>query len=440
VSFRLPNFTTLVKSNVEVGPNARKELDVILQLTLSASVVVTGKATFTNLADVEDPSASLLGVADSATQGAITAKQLDTRPLMRVGEVLETVPGLVISQHSGEGKANQYYLRGFNLDHGTDFATTVAGMPVNMPTHAHGQGYSDLSFLIPELVSGVQFRKGPYFAEDGDFSSAGSATINYVNVLDRPVARLSGGQEGWARVVAAASPAVSDGRMLTAIEIAHDDGPWTQPDEFRKVNGVMRYSRGDGVNGIALTGMAYQGRWHSTDQVPDRAIRERLISRFGNIDSTDGGTASRYSGSVDWQRARGNEGVSATAYGIRRSSPCFRISRSSSMIRCTVISSSKRTGGSSPEGGSPTGALVSGRDAPSRPSAECSCGTTISGWWASITPRVDRASGQSVRTTCSKRAPGSTPRMPCSGRSGSVLRQLGPATGCELERADFIDI
>jgi len=84
---------------------------------------------------------------------------------MRSGEVLETVPGVIVSQHSGEGKANQYYLRGFNLDHGTDFATTVAGMPVNMPTHAHGQGYSDLNFLIPELVSGVQYSKGPYFAD-----------------------------------------------------------------------------------------------------------------------------------------------------------------------------------------------------------------------------------------------------------------------------------
>jgi hypothetical protein len=316
VSFRLPNFTTLVKPNVAVEAHARKELDVTLQLTMSASVVVTGKATFTNLADVEDPSASLLGVADAATQGAITAKQLDSRPLMRVGEVLETVPGLVISQHSGEGKANQYYLRGFNLDHGTDFATTVAGMPVNMPTHAHGQGYSDLSFLVPELVSGVQFRKGPYFAEDGDFSSAGSATINYVNALDRPLVRLSVGQEGWSRVVAAVSPPVRDARLLTAIEIAHDDGPWTRPDAFRKVNGVVRYSRGDAVNGLALTGMAYEGRWHSTDQVPVRAIREGFISRFGNVDPTDGGTASRYSGSVDWQRARGSAAINATAYAI----------------------------------------------------------------------------------------------------------------------------
>ena len=155
--------------------------DVALHLALNADVTVTGKRTFTNLADAADPAGNLIGIAQSASQGAITARQLDARPIMRSGEVLETVPGVVISQHSGEGKANQYYLRGFNLDHGTDFATTVAGMPVNMPTHGHGHGYSDANFLIPELVSGVQFSKGPYFADQGDFATAGAANINYVN-------------------------------------------------------------------------------------------------------------------------------------------------------------------------------------------------------------------------------------------------------------------
>jgi hypothetical protein len=317
LSFRLPNFGFVVKPDVEVVSGGQRTLDVVLHLSLNADVVVTGRSTFTNLADVPDPTASLLGVADAATQGAITARQLESRPLMRVGEVLETVPGLVISQHSGEGKANQYYLRGFNLDHGTDFATTVAGMPVNMPTHAHGQGYSDLNFLVPELVSGVQFRKGPYFAEDADFSSAGSATINYTNALDRSIVRLSGGEEGWARIVAAASPRLGDGRLLAGLELGHNDGPWTHPDAFRKVNGVLRYSRGDAVNGFSATGMAYAGRWNSTDQVPDRAIRDGSIPRFGNIDPTDGGVAHRYSGSVEWQRGHGSGGWRATAFVIR---------------------------------------------------------------------------------------------------------------------------
>ena len=156
MTFTLVNFASLHRE-VAVTSADGARLDAVLHLALNADVTVTGKATFTNLADADNPAENLVGVAQSASQGAITAQQLGARPMARAGEVLETIPGVIISQHSGEGKANQYYLRGFNLDHGTDFATTVAGMPVNMPTHAHGQGYSDLNFLITELVSGVQY-------------------------------------------------------------------------------------------------------------------------------------------------------------------------------------------------------------------------------------------------------------------------------------------
>ena len=213
-------------------------------------MTVSGKSTFTNLADAPDPSQDLVGIAQSASQGAVTARQLDTRPIMRPGEVLETVPGVVISQHSGEGKANQYYLRGFNLDHGTDFATTVAGMPVNMPTHGHGHGYSDLNFLIPELASGVQFSKGPYFAEHGDFATAGTANINYTNTLARPIARVGGGNDAFGRVLVAAAPTVGRGTLLAALELERSDGPWEQPDDLRKFNGLIRYTRGDSRNGL----------------------------------------------------------------------------------------------------------------------------------------------------------------------------------------------
>src|SRR5262249_40171881 len=154
------------------------------------------------------------GVAKAASQGAVTAAEIERRPIMSAGEILETVPGVIISQHSGEGKANQYYLRGFNLDHGTDFATTVAAVPVNLPTHAHGQGYSDANFLIPELVTGVQYRKGPYYADQGDFSAAGSANVSYANVLDRSLASVSLGQERWRRLFAAAAPRVGAGHLL----------------------------------------------------------------------------------------------------------------------------------------------------------------------------------------------------------------------------------
>src|ERR1051325_4530516 len=117
----------------------------------------------------------LVGIADSATEGTIGAKQIEMQPILRAGEILETVPGVIITQHAGGGKANQYFLRGFNLDHGTDFATSIDGMPVNLPTHGHGEGYADMNTVIPEFVERVDFRKGPYYADVGNYGSGGSA-------------------------------------------------------------------------------------------------------------------------------------------------------------------------------------------------------------------------------------------------------------------------
>src|SRR5262245_37021488 len=315
LAFTLINFAT-VRKEIEITASGAPRVDVVMHLALSADVTVTSKRTFANLADVDNPAENLVGIATASSQGAITSRQLDARPLMRTGEVLETVPGVVISQHSGEGKANQYYLRGFNLDHGTDFATTVAGMPVNLPTHGHGHGYSDLNFLIPELVSGVQFSKGPYFADQGDFTTAGSANINYASVLDRPIVRVGRGDEGYARALVAASPAVGTGHLLGALEVEHNDGPWDRPDKYRKVNGLIRYGRGDAVNGLSVTGMGYRATWNSTDQIPRRAIDEGLIDRFGTIDNTDGGDTYRYSGSVEWQRSRNNATIKVVGFGF----------------------------------------------------------------------------------------------------------------------------
>jgi len=236
---------------------------------------------------------------------------------MRAGEVLETVPGMIVSQHSGEGKANQYYLRGFNLDHGTDFSTTIAGVPVNTPTGAHAHGYADASFLIPELVSGVQFKKGPYFADEGDFSAAGAANINYVNVLDAPMLDLSAGEEGWGRAFAAVSPRIGSGTLLAALELNKMDGPWTRPDDYEKVNAVVRYSRGDNRNGFSLTGMSYRAGWNSTDQVPQRAIDAGVIDRFGTLDDSDGGEAGRHSVAADVHRTIGGTSIRATGFALR---------------------------------------------------------------------------------------------------------------------------
>ena len=316
VSFRRPGFATTVHE-VQVEPGRAGALDASLAPAVSAALMVTAKGTFRNLAEVDAGGAELVGVADTASEGVVSGRQMDGRPVYRVGEVLEAVPGVVISQHSGEGKANQYYVRGFNIDHGTDLATTVAGVPANMPTHAHGQGYADVSFLIPELVSAVQFRKGPYFADEGDFSSAGAIHVRYANTLDRPFAALEGGQGRYGRALVAGSSAVGGGHVLYAGEALHHDGPWESPDGYRKLNGVLRYSRGTGLSGSSLTAMAYDGRWNSTDQAPQRAFDSGALSRFGPIDTTDGGSSQRLSLSGAWRRSTASGTTDLEVYALR---------------------------------------------------------------------------------------------------------------------------
>ena len=258
-----------------------------------------------------------IGLWDAASQGGVTKEVIEKRPILRAGEILENVPGMIVTQHSGEGKANQYFLRGYNLDHGTDFATWVAGMPVNMPTHAHGHGYTDLNFLIPELVSRVLYTKGPYFAQEGDFSSAGTARIHYANSLVANVASLTGGTKGYARMLLAGSPEFGPGRLLYALEYQHNDGPWTNPDNFAKRNAVLRYSQGTQANGFNITGMAYNANWNSTDQIPQRAVNTGLIDRYGAIDPSDGGKSARYSVSGEWRQSSGSISREANLYVIR---------------------------------------------------------------------------------------------------------------------------
>jgi outer membrane receptor protein involved in Fe transport len=316
LSLRLINFADVNHPNILVREGETITLDEVMHLALNAEVVVIGKRMFVNLADAEHPEENLVGIASSASQGAITAKQLDVRPFMRQGEVLETVPGVIITQHSGEGKANQYFLRGFNLDHGSDFAMTVAGTPVNMPTHAHSQGYSDINFLIPELVAGVQYSKGPYFADQGDFATAGASNINYATTLERPIVRLEAGTYSFGRALFAASPKFGKGHVLTAFETSTNAGPWSVPDSYRKYNGVLRYSQGDNVNGLSLTFMGYHGEWNATEATPQRAIDAGVIDRFGSIDPTDGGHTYRYSVGGEWQHGSGNTLTKVQAFGL----------------------------------------------------------------------------------------------------------------------------
>lgn len=253
----------------------------------------------------------------AASSHYVPREEIAARPVARTGEVLEAAPGLIVTQHSGEGKANQYFLRGFNLDHGTDLAISVDGMPVNMPTHAHGQGYADTNFLIPELLGGIRVRKGPYYSDDGDFATAGALRLDLVNALERPFVQGTVGSFGYWRGLAAGSTSLGAGTLLGAVDATAYDGPWQRPDNLRRINGLLRYSQGTEADGFSLTGMAYAGRWRSTDQVAARAVSEGLIDRFGTLDPTDGGRSQRYSLSGRWSRTGAYGTTRVSAYAIR---------------------------------------------------------------------------------------------------------------------------
>ncbi|MCK1716717.1 TonB-dependent receptor [Bradyrhizobium sp. 141] len=247
----------------------------------------------TQAPDVRSVASGAKGQPGMASEITISGEELNARPFTRPGEALEAVPGLIVTQHSGEGKANQYFLRGYNLDHGTDLAITVDGVPVNMRTHAHGQGYADLNWLIPETIAAVDVRKGPYFAEEGDFASAGSIHIGLID-RTRGIAQASAGSFGYRRLLGMDSAKVGDGALLVAGEIGTYNGPWDNPDNVRKLNGLVRYSQGTATDGVSVTGMAYANRWNSTDQVPQRAITGGLLDRFGSEDPSDGGNTNRF--------------------------------------------------------------------------------------------------------------------------------------------------
>lgn len=260
----------------------------------------------------------LTGTAPSASVGYVGRRDLQVRPLSREGELLETIPGMILTQHSGGGKANQMFVRGFNLDHGTDFSTRIEGMPLNIPSHAHGQGYTDLNFLVPELVDHVEYSLGNYYAEIGDFGSAGGADIRLSRRLDRPVLSLAAGEYGHRRVSAAASTDIGRvGSMLAGGELHGYDGPWEVPEAQRKASGVLRYSTEGRTNSVSLLALAYHNSWHASDPIPLRAVRSGEVGRFGQIDPAQGGATSRYSLSVTWDRSGRSSSQSVDAYAIR---------------------------------------------------------------------------------------------------------------------------
>lgn len=286
------------------------------QDSLPASARDTAKAVELRAITVTGRADDLIGTASTASEGRVGAADLRIRPIAREGELLETVPGVIVTQHSGDGKANQYFVRGFNLDHGTDFQTRIEGMPVNMASHAHGQGYTDLNFLIPELVEYLDYRLGVYHAEVGDFGSAGSAEFHLVKRLARPFVTVGGGEFGLARGAAGVSERVGNGDLLVAGEVKGYNGPWQLAQRVRKFSGVSRYSWNRGASQFSLLAMGYRNTWNSSDQIPLRAVQSGLISRFGNIDNSDGGNTQRYSLSGSWRHVGDNSVQDVQLFGI----------------------------------------------------------------------------------------------------------------------------
>lgn len=251
---------------------------------------------------VEGRGLDLIGDANTSSEGQVGAGELSARPFLRRGELLEVVPGLVVTQHSGSGKANQYFLRGFNIDHGTDFAISVDGMPANARSHAHGQGYADTNFIIPELVRRIDYQKGAFSAENGDFSAAGAAQFHLVTSLPRGIAKLELGEDNHARAVLADTfRRAGDSAAATTVgfEASYYDGPWSEPENSRRFNAFLRHIWETDDSEFALTALAYDARWTSTDQIPLRAVRSGALGRFDSLDPTDGGDSSRASLSFD---------------------------------------------------------------------------------------------------------------------------------------------
>lgn len=279
----------------------------------SLRIVLTVSAV-TSMIEVEGRDDDLTGIANSATQGTVGASEIQDRPILRSGEVLETVPGVIITQHAGGGKANQYFLRGFNLDHGTDFAIFIDGMPLNLPSHAHGEGYADMNTVIPEFVQRVNYEKGPYYADVGNYGSAGSAHLEFFKTLPQNFVQVEGGMYGYGRAVFGASQKLGLGNLLYGGEAYHDDGPWTHPDNYSKFNGLLTYSQGDDANGFSITARGYHGRWNSSDQIPESAVP--LVGFFGTLNPTEGGHSQRYSLQSEWQRQNAHSDTRITAYGF----------------------------------------------------------------------------------------------------------------------------
>ena len=262
---------------------------------------------------------SLIGKAITASQGTVTKQELTLRPVYRVGQLLESVPGLVVTVHSGEGKANQYLIRGFNLDHGTDIANFIDDMPVNRPTNTHGQGYSDVNFFMAPLFGSIDYTKGPFFASVGDFGAVASTHIRLIDDLPTQIVASAGtlGDEDF--FAGGTYHFKDDTKLIGAAEIGHVDGGTTPPENYRKIAATTRLSHGTDDNGWSLTGMYYKGQGRNSTDQPLRAINQGLISQFGTLDPTDGSHSDRWSLSGHYGTTGDNWKLWSSVYVIRSS-------------------------------------------------------------------------------------------------------------------------
>jgi outer membrane receptor protein involved in Fe transport len=259
---------------------------------------------------------NLIGIAQTASEGSVTQEELALRPVYRVGQLLETVPGLVVTIHSGEGKANQYLLRGVNLDHGIDFANFIDDMPINRPSNTHGQGYSDLNFILPELLGGLDYTKGPYYAELGDFGAVGSEHLKLLDDIPNQVS-TSIGTAGDEELFGAGTLHFDDGsRLLGGAEISHLDGPWDPGENYRKIALAGRYSSGKEDDGYSLTALYYKAQGRNITDQPQRAILDGTIGLYGTLDPTDGSDSNRWSLSGHYGVTGDDWRLKASAYYI----------------------------------------------------------------------------------------------------------------------------
>ena len=307
-AFAFAAFAAFASPNIVIADPVHSSMDRIQPSANAAGEPETQDVVVT----VWGRRATQIGTAQSASEGVVDFSKFVDRPLLRVGELAEVVPGLAATQHSGTGKANQYFLRGFNLDHGTDFSISFDGMPLNLRTNAHGQGYLDINFLIPEIIGRIAYRKGVASPDVGDFSAAGSAAFTTLDLLPHSFAQIEIGENNWQRAVLGAN--LGDVGYM-AFDITRDDGPWLRPENFEKNNGFIRLNR----DAWSFKAGYYEAQWDATDQIPLRAVEDGTIDRLGNVDDSVGGEARRTFANVGYDR----DGLSANIYAMRYSLNLF---------------------------------------------------------------------------------------------------------------------